>query len=582
MSASATRSMPAGPRRGRIAGLTLLAVATLYVLRVALWRPLAVAGPEPDDGYLRVPGIVHVHTTLSDGGGPPEEAIRAARAAGLRFLVLTDHNNLDAKPFEGYRDGVLVIAGTELSTTAGHVLGIGIPDPGYRFSGDALDGLHDIRDLGGFSVAAHPESPRPDLRFTGWDLPGPWGVELVNGDSEWRRAGPRLLLTAALYRVNARYALLRTLNQPGPMLAQWDRLLASRDAAGLAGADAHSRIPLSKTRALRVPSYEALFALQRNYALLAAPLSGDFDSDRRAILAALRDGRVYIGLDGLAAADGFGFVAEAGGQRASLGEHLAPLPGLRFRAGGRVPQGARVVLLRDGKAIAEGDGRLESEAPGPGVYRVEVHVPGTDLPWVLTNPIYVHDEATRAARAARAAWPSPEAAPAAAAILDAFAGGTPFEPNADPRSSVKRDLLDRRGGPDGQGAARLEFRIGEPTVDQPHVFVALVDRTHRDLTGRRGLVFSVRADGEYRFWFQVRDLNPASADEGTEWWFASVKTSPEWRRVHLPFAGLRSINPKTDGRLDLDKVRALVVVLDRGSMKPGARGTIWIAGLGVY
>ena len=57
---------------------------------------------------------------------------------------------------------------------------------------------------------------------------------------------------------------------------------------------------------------------------------------------------------------------------------------------------------------------------------------------------------------------------------------------------------------------------------------------------------------------------------------------PTGARVHLPFARLRSINPKTDGRLDLDKVRALVLVLDRGSIKPGARGTIWIAGLGVY
>ena len=62
----------------------------------------------------------------------------------------------------------------------------------------------------------------------------------------------------------------------------------------------------------------------------------------------------------------------------------------------------------------------------------------------------------------------------------------------------------------------------------------------------------------------MRDANPASADEGTEWWFASVQTRPEWRRVAVPFARLRSINPKTDGRLDLDKVRALVFVLDKG------------------
>ena len=120
-------------------------------------------GAPPDDGYVRVPGVVHVHTTLSDGGGSPEEVIRAAKAAGLRFVVITDHNNLDAKRFEGVHDGVLVLVGTEVSTTAGHVLGLGIPDPVFRFSGDGRDALDDIAHLGGFAFAAHPLSPRPDF-----------------------------------------------------------------------------------------------------------------------------------------------------------------------------------------------------------------------------------------------------------------------------------------------------------------------------------------------------------------------------------------------------------------------------------
>ena len=81
---------------------------------------------------------------------------------------------------------------------------------------------------------------------------------------------------------------------------------------------------------------------------------------------------------------------------------------------------------------------------------------------------------------------------------------------------------------------------------------------------------------------QVRDANPASTDERTEWWFASVRTSPEWQRVAVPFARLRSINPKTDGQLDLDQVRELVFVLDKGSVKPGTPGTIWIDDIGVY
>ena len=50
----------------------------------------------------------------------------------------------------------------------------------------------------------------------------------------------------------------------------------------------------------------------------------------------------------------------------------------------------------------------------------------------------------------------------------------------------------------------------------------------------------------------------------------------------MPFARLRSINPKTDGKLDLDKVRALVFVIDKGSVKPGTQGTIWIDEVGVY
>jgi hypothetical protein len=147
---------------------------------------------------------------------------------------------------------------------------------------------------------------------------------------------------------------------------------------------------------------------------------------------------------------------------------------------------------------------------------------------------------------------------------------------------VRPEILDPKEGVNGGGAARLEFRLGTPDSEHPHVFAALVDRKPRDLSGRQGLVFSIRASGEYRIWVQVRDENPASRDEGTEWWFASVRTSGDWRRVALPFSRLRSINPATDGRLDLDKVRALVFVLDKGSVKPGTTGTIWLDDLGAY
>jgi hypothetical protein len=570
-----------GRRRLLVAAAVVLAGAVLWIVR---WRPLAVTGAPADDGFTRVPGVIHVHTTLSDGGGTPEEAIRAARRAGLGFLVLTDHNVLDAKALEGYHEGVLTLVGAEISTTAGHLLGLGIPDPVFRFSGDPEDALDDVHALGGAAYAAHPLNPRSDFLWTGWSLPGPWGLELVNGDSQWRQAGWwTLLRTAALYRLNPRYALLASLTSPAATLSRWDGLLALRDVAAIAGADAHSRVPLGGRRSLRFPSYESLFDVVRTHVLLERPLSGDVASDERAVLSALARGRAYVGLDALAPADAFSFTAVAAdGRRWTMGDTVAPERRLELRVAGRMPEGARIVLLRDGRAVATGEGTLVAPEPQSGVYRVEVRVPGREIPWVLSNPIYVFPADEAARRKERGAWPAEVPPPAAAALVDAFAGASGFVAEFDSASSMNRDVLTPRAGPAGSGAARMDFKLGAPRPGHPYVWCALVERRPRDLSGRKGLVFWLKGDRSYRLWVQVRDENPASSDGGTEWWFASVRTSPEWRRVAVPFARLRSVNPRTDGRLDLDEVRQLVFVLDQGAVKPGTAGTIWIADLGVY
>ena len=583
----AERSSPASastPRRRPFFALLLVAgVLAVLTFRVARWRPLAVEGAAPADGYTRVSGIVHVHTTLSDGGGTPEAVAAAARRAGLRFVFITDHNNLDAKPFEGEHDGVLVLVGTEISTTAGHVVGLGIPDPVFRFSGDARDALDDVRDLGGVAFAAHPLSPREDFRWTGWDLPGPWGIEVMNGDSQWRSAGwPRLMRTAALYPLSARYALLGSLTPPDETLARWDALLVRRDVSAVAGADAHARLVMWKDRAVSFPSYESLFALVQDHVVLDQPLTGQAETDGRTIVDALARGRSYVGLDALAPAGDFSFVAETAGRRFTMGDTVAPDADLQLRAQGRMPAGARVRILRNGGEAVEGEGSVARTAPEPGVYRAEVRIPGWATPWIVSNPIYVFGPVAAAGRARQAAWPEPPPAPQAAERIDGFEGASSFAAEFDPSSAMERDVVAPGAGPDGSAAARLSFRLGRPGPGRPFVWCALVNRQPRNLAGRQGLVFSIRADREYRIWVQVRDANPASADEGIESWFASVRTSKRWQRLAVPFARLRSINRRSDGRLDLDQVRQLVFVLDQGAVKPGTQGTIWIDDVGAY
>ena len=252
----------------------LLLIGAVLAWRVIAWRPLDVPATGLPDRFVRVSGVAHIHTTASDGGGTLDEIEEAAATTGLDFIIVTDHNSMAGKPREGYgASGILTIVGTEVSNHEGHLLATGLPAPAYRFSGDGLDALRDLDDLGGLAFAAHPESPRDELRWTGWALPGSWGLEVLNGDSQWRAAGwARLFRSALLYPLNTDYALLR-LVQRSPALDRWDELLTRRHAPAIAGADAHGTLRPGPSSSLPLPTYEAVFRVAQNYILLERPLT---------------------------------------------------------------------------------------------------------------------------------------------------------------------------------------------------------------------------------------------------------------------------------------------------------------------
>jgi hypothetical protein len=381
-----------------------------------------------------------------------------------------------------------------------------------------------------------------------------------------------------LYPLNSDYSLLRLLRRPAA-LSRWDDLLARRHAPAIAGADAHGTLrPAAAT--LPLPTYEAVFRIAQNYVLLEQPLSGNAPADTAAILAALARGRAYIGVGALAPADRFFFLAERDGSRWTMGDTVASGGPVQLQAGGARPANARITLYRNGVTVATADGPLDTRVTEPGVYRVEVQVPGWDVPWVVSNPIYVLTEPERARRARAAELPAPVVAEAAA-ILDSFDRDSTFVATADDSTRQDVQFIDPDGGPDGSSVARIAFRLGEPSTEHPSPFASLASYQSRDLAGRNGLVFSLRSDDTYRFWVQVRDRNPETL-EGTESWFASVKTGNAWRTVTLPFTRLRSDDPHTDGTLDLADIEAIVFLVDIGAVPPGTEGVIWIDDLGVY
>src|ERR1700738_5100550 len=168
-----------------------LAVATAvllaaFVIAVGVAIPpahLRLANPSPDGS---VAGILHIHTNRSDGQSGPEAIAAAAAPAGLRFVVFTDHGDATRTPDPPeYRSGVLCLDGVEISTAGGHYIALDMPAAPYPLAGEPRDVVEDVRRLGGFGIAAHPDSPKAQLEWGGWTTTFD-GIELLNPDTAWR------------------------------------------------------------------------------------------------------------------------------------------------------------------------------------------------------------------------------------------------------------------------------------------------------------------------------------------------------------------------------------------------------------
>lgn len=102
---------------------------------------------------------LHAHSRYSpDSKLDPVEIAKVARGRGVDGVAITDHNAVEGarKAWEWGRDnGVLVVRGTEVSTSHGHVLAYGVTEPLPR-DRSARDTVEAVLALGGVPVAAHP------------------------------------------------------------------------------------------------------------------------------------------------------------------------------------------------------------------------------------------------------------------------------------------------------------------------------------------------------------------------------------------------------------------------------------------
>ena len=544
-------------RRRVLLTAAIVAAVFLFVFLTLPPRPVATAGSVDEEVSRRtVTGAFHVHSSRSDGTGSVDEIAAAAARAGLRFVIVTDHGDaLDRREAPQYRNGVLMIDAVEISTNQGHVVAFDMPTAPYPLGGEAGDVIDDIQRLGGFAIAAHPDSAKTDLQWAAWDTPLD-GLEWLSLDSEWRdESRGRIARSLIDYPFGRGPAIAALLDRPSATLDRWDAMTRRRAVVALPAHDAHGGIAEGAGRSgfrarLGVPSYEASFHTFAIRAVLSAEPTGAADRDAEAVASAIRHGRVFSAIDAIAAPAFVDFRAAADGVAAVMGETIPYAADARVMVRSTVPHGGRIVLLRDGREVAQSEtDELNATADAPGAYRVEVRrAASTDsAPWIVTNPIYFRA-------------PAQDHGPLPQSFSVISPVSTPARVEKDPSSSATLSA-------NAKGFAfEYALRAGERMSQYAAAAVEMPPGVDA-----RGLQFDAQSSSPMRVSVQLR-----FGDQRATRWARSVYVSPESQRLTVPFAefvladGDRSLSPSSSAS-------SILFVVDLTNARPGLSGSFEIA-----
>ena len=359
-----------------------------------------------DRQFKEYKGIIHAHTSLgghSTGGF--DELIKAANSNDLDFVLMTEHwadeYDTSALTLNGVYGKTLFVGGNEIDTADGDrfLMIPGSKDAAGLRNVPTTQVLQKLHDENRLALITYPE------KFKSWNSDFD-GDEVFSNHTELKKANPLLAAGDLIwsYPSYPQLTLMSYLRRPDANLQKFDEIAAQRKISLFAGTDAHSNIGFHvfgddtghKFINIKLDPYATTFAIARAHVLIEK----DKPFNRDTLLEAIKAGRFFVGFDAWGDTSGFRFTIGDGTDQATLGDEVTLKPGMVLTVATPVP--ARVVFVENGHGKLSGtfvptpDGSNESKLTvvSPGVYRVEVYLgqygsPFGEMPWIISNPIYV-------------------------------------------------------------------------------------------------------------------------------------------------------------------------------------------------
>ena len=338
-------------------------------------------------------GVIHCHSTYSDGTGDMEEIAKAANDAGVDFVMMTDHDQM--KPVEDGQEkwagSSLIICGTEITPAKNHYIVFG--DKKLK-DVDKLRGLKPqqiidaVNAQGWFGFIAHPDHTGtqkfgiPSYKWEDWGVANYTGMGLWDLMTDWQSQLDREDVTMEVYTEFEDWL-------SGPRietLKRWDELNAKGKVVGIGEIDNHKYRKDYNGTTLEIFPYETAFKTVTNHILLDKPLEKDFKKAKKQVLEAVKHGALYVSFDWWDDPTEFSFEIDNGKKIAGMGDTIELSEKTELVAS--FPQEALLNVYKDGESILEEEGdEILVDLTEPGSYRVEAM--RNDIVWILSNNIYV-------------------------------------------------------------------------------------------------------------------------------------------------------------------------------------------------